>query len=122
MSLTHAWCNIVPPHILSSIAEKGTARQRELARRSIEASDRHRAGRRAIVEGRTAATRVQAVGKSRVVFDGRTIAGTVLMPFLTRNAEGFDVNKPYDWDLAEHMLKNNTARLLSISRPPYRKG
>jgi hypothetical protein len=31
---------------------------------------------------------------SRVVFDERTIAGTVLMPFLTRDHEGVDVNKP----------------------------
>ena len=49
-----------------------------------------------------------------MVFDGRTIAGTVLMPFLTRDAEGFDVNKPYDWDLAEHMVTAGTARLPAV--------
>ncbi|MGH7548132.1 MAG: M4 family metallopeptidase [Gemmatimonadales bacterium] len=85
MSLSHAWCSILPPHILSSIAEKGTARQRELARRSIEASDRHRAERRAIVEGRTAATRVQAPGKSRVVFDGEQ---RTQLPGRQRRVEG----------------------------------
>jgi CMP-N-acetylneuraminic acid synthetase len=57
---------------------------------------------------------------SRVVFEERTIAGTVVMPFLTRDAEGFDVNKPYDWDLAEYMVKNNVARLPDITRAAYR--
>jgi CMP-N,N'-diacetyllegionaminic acid synthase len=56
---------------------------------------------------------------SRVVFDGRTIAGTVLMPFLTRDTEGFDVNNPYDWDLAEHLVKQKSAGLCAISQPPY---
>ena len=56
---------------------------------------------------------------SRVVFEGRTIAGTVLMPFLTRDAEGFDVNKPYDWDLAESMVKAGTARLATVPQNPF---
>jgi N-acylneuraminate cytidylyltransferase len=56
---------------------------------------------------------------SRVVFEERTIAGNVLMPFLTRDAEGFDVNKPYDWDLAEHWVKTHAARLPSVLQPPY---
>jgi N-acylneuraminate cytidylyltransferase len=55
---------------------------------------------------------------SRVVFDTRTIAGHVVMPFLTREAEGFDVNSPYDWDLAEHRIKSGTARRCLISKPP----
>lgn len=55
---------------------------------------------------------------SRVVFDTRTIAGHVVMPFLTREPEGFDVNKPYDWALAEHMVQVRTARLPSIFHSP----
>ena len=57
---------------------------------------------------------------SRVVLEGRTIAGHVVMPFLTQDAEGFDVNRPYDWDLAEHMVQNRTARLPAVSQQPYR--
>ncbi len=57
---------------------------------------------------------------SRVVLEGRTIAGHVVMPFLTRDAEGFDVNQPYDWDLAEHMVQNRTARLPPVRQRPYR--
>ena len=53
---------------------------------------------------------------SRVVFETRTIAGNVLMPFLTRDTEGFDVNQPYDWDLAEHMVRNGSARLPEVKR------
>lgn len=59
------------------------------------------------------------IAKSSVVFEDRTIAGTVLMPFLTQGHEGFDVNKPYDWDLAEHLVKTGEAQLPSISKAPY---
>jgi N-acylneuraminate cytidylyltransferase len=55
---------------------------------------------------------------TRVVFEGRTIAGTVLMPFLTQGYEGFDVNKPYDWRLAEELLRTGQAALPPVDRPP----
>jgi N-acylneuraminate cytidylyltransferase len=57
---------------------------------------------------------------SRVVFAEKTIAGTILMPFLTKGHEGFDVNKPYDWELAEHMVRTGAALLPTISRPACR--
>ena len=56
---------------------------------------------------------------SRVVFESRTIAGDVLMPFFTEDYEGFDVNSAYDWNLAEHMVDSGQARLPSISQSPY---
>ena len=56
---------------------------------------------------------------SRVVFEGRTIAGDVLMPFFTEDFEGFDVNSAYDWNLAEHLVDSGQARLPSISQSPY---
>jgi N-acylneuraminate cytidylyltransferase len=56
---------------------------------------------------------------TRVVFTGRTIAGHVVMPFLTEGYEGFDVNSPYDWQLAETLVKNNTAQLPDIKHSPY---
>ena len=58
------------------------------------------------------------IALSRVVFEGRTIAGNVVMPFFTHGAEGFDVNKPYDWSLAEHMVETRTARLPDVLQPP----
>ena len=56
---------------------------------------------------------------TRVVFEGRTIAGNVLMPFFTRGYEGFDVNYAYDWTLAEELVRNGEARLPSVPQPPY---
>jgi N-acylneuraminate cytidylyltransferase len=56
---------------------------------------------------------------SRVVFEGRTIAGDVLMPFFTKDYEGFDINSLYDWNLAEHLVNSDQARLPSISQSPY---
>lgn len=51
---------------------------------------------------------------SRVVFQGRTIAGEVIMPFFTQGYEGFDVNRPYDWALAEELVRTGQARLPEI--------
>ena len=56
----------------------------------------------------------------RVVFEGRTIAGNVLMPFFTEGYEGFDVNSAYDWNLAEHLITSGQARLPTVPQPPYR--
>ncbi len=56
---------------------------------------------------------------SRVVFEGRTIAGNVLMPFLTQGYEGFDVNQPYDWRLAEELVKSGEVYLPEIVQAPY---
>jgi N-acylneuraminate cytidylyltransferase len=56
---------------------------------------------------------------TRVVFEQRTIAGTVLMPFLTEGYEGFDVNNPHDWLLAEQLLANGKASLPSVPQSPY---
>jgi len=48
---------------------------------------------------------------TRVVFETRTIAGHVVMPFFTRGYEGFDVNQPYDWRLAEELVRTAQAAL-----------
>jgi N-acylneuraminate cytidylyltransferase len=56
---------------------------------------------------------------TRVVLEERTIAGNVLMPFLTKEYEGFDVNNPYDWKLAEHLVSNGDTPLPAVSQSPY---
>ena len=56
---------------------------------------------------------------ARVVFEGRTIAGNVLMPFFTQGYEGFDVNDLYDWEFAEELARNGQASLPPISQAPY---
>ncbi len=61
------------------------------------------------------------IAKSRVVFKDRTIAGNVVMPFLTTGYEGFDVNNEYDWQLAEHTVQKGDAALPQISQSTYMK-
>jgi CMP-N,N'-diacetyllegionaminic acid synthase len=56
---------------------------------------------------------------TRVVTEGRTIAGEVIVPFLTEGHEGFDVNHPRDWALAEELVHTGAAALPPITRPPY---
>jgi N-acylneuraminate cytidylyltransferase len=56
---------------------------------------------------------------TRVVLEQRTIAGTVLMPFLTEGYEGFDVNNPHDWILAEQLVANGKVLLPSVPKSQY---
>ncbi len=59
---------------------------------------------------------------TRVVFDDRTIAGNVLMPFFTTEIEGFDVNNRYDWKLAEELVDSGSARLPLVTPSPFKPG
>ncbi|SEH30094.1 cytidylyltransferase domain-containing protein [Magnetospirillum fulvum] len=49
-----------------------------------------------------------------------TIAGHVLVPFLTEGAEGLDINKPKDLWVAEQMIASGEARLPTITIPAFR--
>ena len=60
------------------------------------------------------------IARTRVIFEDRTIAGNVLMPFFTKDFEGFDVNREYDWQLAELMIRNGEATLPNINQPPFK--
>ncbi len=59
------------------------------------------------------------VAWTRVVTEDGTIAGQVLAPFLTSGHEGFDVNHPRDWALAEELAASGAAVLPLVSVPPY---
>ena len=59
---------------------------------------------------------------SRLVFNGRTIAGNVLMPFFTQGYKGVDVNQPYDCRLTEEMARGDQGALTPISVAPYDEG
>jgi CMP-N-acetylneuraminic acid synthetase len=56
---------------------------------------------------------------TRVVLNERTIAGNVLMPFITKGYEGFDVNNVYDWKLAEYLVSKEDVLLPTIAQSPY---
>ena len=59
---------------------------------------------------------------SRVVFDRRTIAGDVVVPFVTESYEGFDINDPADWMIAEKLLADGAAQLPSVPQAPHGVG
>lgn len=54
-----------------------------------------------------------------VPFEKNSIAGDVVMPFLTEGYEGFDLNIEIDWQIAEEILRNDLAKLPSINKKPY---
>ncbi len=56
---------------------------------------------------------------TRVPLEQRTIAGTVIVPFLTQDLEGVDVNDPRDWDWAERLVAERPDALPRIDVPPY---
>jgi CMP-N,N'-diacetyllegionaminic acid synthase len=56
---------------------------------------------------------------THVVFEERTIAGNVLLPFLTTEYEGLDVNNPYDWKLAEELVRSGDAKLPVVAQPSF---
>jgi CMP-N,N'-diacetyllegionaminic acid synthase len=59
---------------------------------------------------------------TRVVLEKRTIAGDVLMPFITEGYEGFDINDPHDWMIAERLLADGAVSLPPIAQKPFSAG
>ncbi len=56
---------------------------------------------------------------SAVVRDRRTIAGDVVVPFITEAHEGFDINDPVDWLLAERLLADGAVTLEPVPTAPF---
>jgi CMP-N-acetylneuraminic acid synthetase len=56
---------------------------------------------------------------SRVVFEEGTIAGREIMPFLTKDCEGFDINRPEDWLVTQELVRTSQASLPYISQSSY---
>jgi N-acylneuraminate cytidylyltransferase len=56
---------------------------------------------------------------TRVVLERRTIAGEVLVPFLTEGHEGFDINDQHDWMVAERLVAAGAAALPSVRHAPW---
>lgn len=57
---------------------------------------------------------------TRIVRDGRTIAGETIVPFLTDEMEGFDINNRLDWILAEHLIASGEATLPAVPQAPWK--
>jgi len=56
---------------------------------------------------------------TRVVRDTRSIAGETILPFVTGDTEGFDINNEQDWVIAEHLLASGAATLPVVRQPAY---
>ena len=56
---------------------------------------------------------------TRVVFEQGTIAGDVLVPFVTDGYEGFDINSWEDWVVAERLLADGRVTLPAVPQAPY---
>lgn len=56
---------------------------------------------------------------TRLVREGGNIAGHVVMPFLTTDTEGFDINTEYDFRYAEEMAASGAFRLTEIEETAF---
>jgi len=107
----------VPPHILKSIAIKGTASQKNLAISTLKTSERMRGQRQALSEFRAAAFRVAAGGKDRVVYDaknGSNLPGTVVRKEGEAPTADVTVNEAYDGSGVTYDLYNDVYQRNSI--------
>ncbi len=52
---------------------------------------------------------------TRVVNENKTISGNVIIPFMTTDEEGLDINEEFDWWKAEHLLQLGQATLPEIN-------
>ena len=125
---------IVPPHMLEQIATKGTEAQKELAIKTLKASEQMRGQRRALSDFSGAVSRFAAVGgKERIIYDAKN--GTSLPGTIVRNegdgpSPDVAVNEAYDGSGATYDLYKNVYSRNSIdnngmrmdSTVHYRKG
>lgn len=56
---------------------------------------------------------------SRIALEQNSIAGEAIIPFVSQGLEGFDINDPEDWWMAEYLLANKQAVLPAIAIKPY---
>jgi len=59
------------------------------------------------------------IARTRVVREQGTIAGNAVVPFFTEGYEGFDINDPLDWRLAEVLVAEGEARLPAVEHPAF---
>lgn len=57
---------------------------------------------------------------SRVAIETASIAGEAIIPFISQGLEGFDINQPEDWILAQHYLRKGDAKLPVIDMRPFK--
>jgi CMP-N,N'-diacetyllegionaminic acid synthase len=58
---------------------------------------------------------------SKLPLEKSSISGTKIIPFLTENYEGYDINDEKDWIYAEYLVKQNKGLLPTIGKNAYKK-
>lgn len=56
---------------------------------------------------------------TRIALEQNTIAGEAIIPFISQDLEGFDINEPEDWLLAEYYIEKGQVDLPEITLDPY---
>jgi CMP-N,N'-diacetyllegionaminic acid synthase len=56
------------------------------------------------------------IANTNVISKYQSISGTMIAPFFTNEEEGFDINNPIDWELAELYIRNKKFSLINISK------
>lgn len=56
---------------------------------------------------------------TRIPLEQNTIAGESIIPFISQGLEGFDINEPEDWWMAERLLHTGQACFHPIELAPY---
>ena len=56
---------------------------------------------------------------TRIALERNNIAGETIIPFISQGSEGFDINDPEDWWLAERLLDTQELILPKIGLSPY---
>jgi len=57
---------------------------------------------------------------SHIALEQNTIAGESIIPFISDGMEGFDINEPEDWLLAEQFLSQGEVNLPVITKSPFK--
>ena len=108
---------IVPPHILTNIATKGTEEQKNLAITTLKRSAQMRGQRQALADFTAATFRVAVVGgKERVVYDaknGTSLPGTVVRKETDPASSDVAVNEAFDsagwtYDFYKNIYQRNS--------------
>uniref|UniRef100_UPI00404B303B acylneuraminate cytidylyltransferase family protein n=1 Tax=Flavobacterium sp. TaxID=239 RepID=UPI00404B303B len=61
------------------------------------------------------------IAYTKTVFELNSISGNVIQPFISSGLEGFDINNPEDWTLAEHYINSGEGKLTNIQLKPFNK-
>jgi CMP-N,N'-diacetyllegionaminic acid synthase len=56
---------------------------------------------------------------TKTVLEKKSISGEIVIPFISKNLEGFDINQPEDWLLAQSYLDSGQALLPLINQDPF---